>query len=88
MNGFEYCRLRAGLTQEAVSHELNVAQGTVCNWETGRVFPRKDKIPELARLYKCSIDDLFAGTENQRTQRQLQKKREMREFARKYGLGE
>ena len=61
MNGFEKCRLRAGLTQVEVAEALHVAQPTVSLWETGKTFPPGAKIPSIARLYGCRIDDLYEG---------------------------
>jgi transcriptional regulator with XRE-family HTH domain len=86
MNGFEYCRKRAGLTQTEVAKEMNVTQGTVCAWETGRTYPTGEKVPALARLYGCRIDDLYAGAGSQQASKQTLEASEMREFARKYGL--
>lgn len=52
-------RKRSGLSQMEVAESLNIQQSTVAMWETGENVPRTDKLPELARLYHCSIDDLF-----------------------------
>lgn len=52
-------RKQKRLTQVQLGEELNVAQSTVAMWETGASMPRADKLPELARLFNCSIDDLF-----------------------------
>lgn len=47
------------LTQSELAARLNVGQTTVAMWETGDSFPRADKLPELARILGCRIDDLF-----------------------------
>jgi transcriptional regulator with XRE-family HTH domain len=52
-------RLSLNLTQEDVAKLLNVSRTTVSMWETGESMPRAETLPELAKLYKCSIDDLF-----------------------------
>lgn len=55
------CELRetAGLTQEAVAAHLGIQRTTVSMWESGSAMPRADKLPDIARLYNCTIDDLF-----------------------------
>lgn len=52
-------RLSAGLTQEEVAKALNISRTTVTMWETGDVNPTADKLPAIARLYGCTINDLF-----------------------------
>ena len=39
--------------------KLNVDRSTVSKWESGDALPRSDKLPELAQIFGCSIDDLF-----------------------------
>ena len=88
MNGFEYCRKRAGLTQVQVAAALNVKQGTVCAWETSRSYPTGKKILALTKLYNCTPDELYAGAGNKKLDKSTLERIEMREFARKYGLEE
>ncbi len=52
-------RERAGLTQDAVSDSLNIDRSAVAKWESGDAKPRADKLPMLAKLYNCTIDELF-----------------------------
>ncbi len=47
------------LTQEQLACQMNVDRSTVAKWETGDAKPRADKLPELAQILKCKIDDLF-----------------------------
>lgn len=60
---FKIMRIRAGLTQPQVSEALGIPQSTIACWETGRALPRADKLPALAKLFKCSIDELLKGDE-------------------------
>ena len=60
MNCFLYHRLVSGLTQNAVAKILNITQGAVSQWENGSSLPRTGLLSELAKLYKCSIDDLIS----------------------------
>lgn len=56
-----YARRRAGLLQRQVAAALGVSMGTIAMWETGRNRPRADKLPKLAQLYGCTVDDLLAA---------------------------
>ena len=47
------------LTQAELGEMLNVNRSTVAMWETGDAFPRSDKLPILAKIFGCTIDDLF-----------------------------
>lgn len=47
------------LTQEDIAEKLKVKRTTVSMWETGEAFPRADKLPQLAEILGCKIDDLF-----------------------------
>lgn len=57
-------REAAGLTQMAVAAAINTDRSTIAKWETGAAKPRADKLPLLAKLYGCSIDDLFGEDSN------------------------
>lgn len=52
-------RESVNLTQEELSVKLGVNRSTIAMWETGLSLPRADKLPELAKIFECSIDDLF-----------------------------
>ena len=47
------------LTQDALGKLIGVNRSTRAMWETGEAMPRADKLPELARVLGCSIDELF-----------------------------
>lgn len=38
---------------------IGVTQASIAQWENGDSFPRADKLPELAKILGCRIDDLF-----------------------------
>lgn len=69
MNGFEKQRLEAGLTQVEAARSLGVSQGTISTWENGLGFPTGAKIPAVAALYKCTIDQLYEGDTNEKPAR-------------------
>lgn len=50
-----------GLMGYQVAEALNVAPSAVSRWVSGKGVPRTDKLPQLARLLHCTIDELFDG---------------------------
>ena len=52
-------RTAAGLTQEQAAERLCVSAQTVSRWECGNSLPDAVILPEVARLYGVTIDDLF-----------------------------
>lgn len=54
-------RVSVKLTQEELGAKLGVNRSTIAMWETGEAMPRADKLPELAKIFGCSIDDLYRG---------------------------
>lgn len=52
-------REAAGLTQVALGEIVGVEQHTISQWESGHRIPRADKLPLLAKVLGCTIDDLF-----------------------------
>lgn len=59
MNKIKHNRELVGLTQNDLAVKLGVDRSTVAKWETGEAFPRADKLPQLAEILGCKIDDLF-----------------------------
>ncbi|WP_418253844.1 helix-turn-helix domain-containing protein [Gemmiger formicilis] len=57
----QYKRLRekAGITVKQVMEALGVSDATVYFWETGVNNPKASKLPALAKLYGCTVDDLL-----------------------------
>lgn len=51
-------RERRDLSQDEVAKVLGVNRTAVVKWETGANKPRLEKIVELAKLLRCSVDDL------------------------------
>lgn len=56
------CREKAGLTREEVAAAMNISKDAVKKWETGKAMPVASKLPAIANLYGCAIDDLFADS--------------------------
>ena len=57
---FLSARTNAGLSQAAVAEKMGISAASVCQWETGKNLPRADKLPEIAALYGCTVDELLA----------------------------
>ena len=53
-------RERAGITQEAMAASFGIDRSAVAKWETGCAKPSADKLPKLAKLLGCTIDELYA----------------------------
>ena len=47
------------MTQEMLAKRLGVTQSSIAQWETNGRLPRADKLPQLAQILGCKIDDLF-----------------------------
>lgn len=54
------------LTQQYIANELGISRTSVAMWETGEAMPRADKLPELAKILGCTIDELFAEESDNR----------------------
>ncbi len=52
-------RVNAGLTQQDVANELDVAPSTVRNWESGVTTPKLAHFVRLCQLYKVPMDGIF-----------------------------
>ncbi|HIY73896.1 MAG TPA: helix-turn-helix domain-containing protein [Candidatus Intestinimonas merdavium] len=59
METIKQLRESVGLSQDSLAKGLGVDRSTVAKWETSGVYPRGDKIPELAKLLRCTIDALY-----------------------------
>ena len=59
MKGLKRCREAAGLSQTELAAALGLTRAAVSGWEAGYTSPTAAKLPEIARLLGCSIDDLF-----------------------------
>ena len=57
---FYSARKKAGLSQAAVAEKFDISAAAVCQWENGKTLPDPRKLPIIAALYKCTIEDLLA----------------------------
>lgn len=61
MNGerLRFYREKKGFTQLRLASSLKVDRSTVAKWESEEASPRASMIPQIAKLLKCKIQDLF-----------------------------
>lgn len=52
-------RLQKGLTQERLAVQLGVSIQSVSRWECGSTLPDVMMLPELAKFYGVTVDDLY-----------------------------
>ena len=52
-------RKQMNLTQEALAQKLGVTNQSVSKWESAQCYPDISLIPQLAEIFKISIDELF-----------------------------
>ena len=57
---FLSARKKSGLSQVAAGERLSVAAAAMCQWETGKTYPDPRRLPEIAKLYGCTVDELLA----------------------------
>ncbi len=63
MNVMRERRLRGAIpTQREVAKAVGVKESAVSKWERGIAKPRADKLPKLAELYGCTIEELLADS--------------------------
>lgn len=53
------CREKAGLSRPDVARAMGVDMAAVFRWESGAAYPRAEKLPKLADLFSCTIDELY-----------------------------
>ena len=60
--GLKEARRQAGLTVLEAARKLEVSSEAVYRWEDGSYFPGSKRLPAIAKLYKCTVDDLLTDT--------------------------
>lgn len=59
MKGIRPRREALGLSLTAAAAELNVTRQAWYQWETGDTMPASALLPDLARVLRCRIEDLY-----------------------------
>ena len=60
---FYSARKKAKISQAAAAEQFGVAAAAVSQWETGKTTPRSSLLPQIAKVYGCTIDELLSGNE-------------------------
>lgn len=56
---FKKARLAAGLTLDEAAKKLGYDHTAIVGWEKGKWLPRAAKLPEIAKVYGCTVDELL-----------------------------
>lgn len=59
MHPIRVYREKRGLTQAELAFILEVSRTAVVKWETGVANPKVDNLVKLAKVLRCSVDDLL-----------------------------
>lgn len=51
-------RKEKNMSQEKLADMLDVSRQSVSKWESGQTYPEMDKLIELSKIFKCTLDDL------------------------------
>ena len=60
MNKIREYRERHGLSQEELARRLGIDRSSVAKWESGCNTPRLAHLLELAKIFRCSLDELIS----------------------------
>lgn len=52
-------RLEKGMTQRELAHHVRVSVQAVSKWENDRAFPDLVLLPDIARIFGVTLDELF-----------------------------
>lgn len=54
-------REKSGISQAALAKVLNVSQGTIGNWETGKRTPDAEMLKTISKYFRITVDDLIGN---------------------------
>lgn len=52
-------RKKLGLSQNDLAKMLGVDQTAVHNWEHGKAMPTAKRLPAIAKILECTVDELL-----------------------------
>lgn len=59
MNRLKELRMKRNWTQGQLAKKMGVTRTAVVKWETGKAYPTTEKLIDLARIFKCRVDNLL-----------------------------
>lgn len=59
MKALKLLRLQQNMTQAELAQKMGVTQSLIAMWEREASMPSASKLPELADLLHCTIDELY-----------------------------
>lgn len=65
MKNMKQLRAAKGITQAQFAALLGTTQSAVAMWEAGTRCPTAEKLPGIAKVLDCSIDELFSAEEKE-----------------------
>mgnify|MGYP001241623771 CR=1 FL=1 len=54
-------REKSGISQAALAKVLNVSQGTIGNWETGKRTPDAEMLKTISKYFRITVDELIGN---------------------------
>ncbi len=60
MEKLKEMRKSKNYSQKYLAEKLGITQGAISQWEQGKSMPNTDKLIELSKILKCSIDELLS----------------------------
>ena len=64
----QYLRQLSGnMTQESLAEKMSVSRQTISKWEMDTANPEMDKALELCKVFNCTLDNLFRGEMDKRS---------------------
>lgn len=58
---FIECRKKAGLKRKDAANLIGVCYQTMCKWEHNHSCPYSEKLPSIAAVYGCTVEELMDG---------------------------
>lgn len=65
MENLKPLRVSKGYSQTEFGLKVGVNQSCVASWERGATCPSADRLPKIAKMLGCSIDELFSAEEKE-----------------------
>ena len=59
MNKIKVFRKKCNMNQSDLEKKLNLSRTTITKWETGKTYPRIQMLPQIAKILKCTVQDLL-----------------------------